>query len=58
MLIWIILIIVPMLFGLYAQTRVRSAYNKNVRIPSRGRITGREAAEAVMMWTSSRCPGS
>ncbi|KXU37759.1 peptidase [Cephaloticoccus primus] len=48
MLIWIILIIVPMLFGLYAQTRVRSAYNKNVRIPSRGRITGREAAEAVM----------
>jgi len=48
MLIWILLIIVPMLFGLYAQTRVRSAYNKNVRIPSRGRITGREAAEAVM----------
>ncbi|KXU36087.1 peptidase [Cephaloticoccus capnophilus] len=48
MLIWIILIIVPMLFGLYAQTRVRSAYNKNVRIASRGRITGREAAEAVM----------
>jgi len=48
MLIWIILIIVPMLFGLYAQSRVRSAYNKNVRIASRGRITGREAAEAVM----------
>jgi len=48
MLIWLILIIVPMLFGLYAQTRVRSAYNKNVRIASRGRITGREAAEAVM----------
>jgi len=48
MLIWIILIIVPMLFGLYAQSRVRSAYTKNVRIPSRGRITGREAAEAVM----------
>jgi len=48
MLIWILLIIVPMLFGLYAQSRVRSAYNKNVRIASRGRITGREAAEAVM----------
>jgi len=48
MLIWILLIIVPMLFGLYAQTRVRSAYNKNVRIASRGRISGREAAEAVM----------
>jgi len=48
MLIWIILIIVPMLFGLYAQMRVSSAYNKNVQIPSRGRITGREAAAAVM----------
>ena len=48
MLIWIILIIVPMLFGLYAQMRVSSAYNKNLQIPSRGRITGREAAAAVM----------
>ena len=43
MLIWIILIIVPMLFGLYAQMKVHSAYNKNVQIPSRGGITGREA---------------
>lgn len=48
MLIWIILIIIPMLFGFYAQMRVSSAYNKNVKIPSRGRITGREAAQAVM----------
>ena len=48
MLIWIVLIIIPMLFGLYAQMRVQSAYNKNVQIPSRGRITGREAADAVM----------
>ena len=48
MLIWIVLIIIPMLFGLYAQMRVQSAYNKNVKIPSRGRITGREAADAVM----------
>jgi hypothetical protein len=45
---WILLIAVPMLFGLYAQMRVMSAYNKNVQIPSRGRITGREAAAAVM----------
>lgn len=48
MILWIILIAVPMLFGLYAQFRVTSAYNKNVRLPSRGRITGREAAAAVM----------
>jgi Zn-dependent membrane protease YugP len=48
MLIWIALIIVPLLFGLYAQMRVSSAYGKNLRIASRGRITGREAAAAVM----------
>lgn len=48
MTILIILIAIPMLFGLYAQFRVRSAYSKNVQIPSRGRITGREAAAAVM----------
>jgi Zn-dependent membrane protease YugP len=48
MLIWAILIIVPLLFGFYAQMRVTSAYNRNVRIPSRGHISGREAAAAVM----------
>jgi Zn-dependent membrane protease YugP len=48
MTLWIVLIAIPMLFGLYAQYRVRSAYNKNVQIPSRGRITGREAAASVM----------
>lgn len=48
MLIWILLIIVPMLFGLYAQMKIRSAYAKNVEIPSRGHIRGAEAAQAVM----------
>lgn len=48
MTLWIALIALPMLFGLYAQFRVHSAYGKNIRIPSRGRITGREAAAAVM----------
>lgn len=48
MMLMLALIAVPMLFGLYAQFRVSSAYNRNVRIPSRGRITGREAAAAVM----------
>jgi Zn-dependent membrane protease YugP len=48
MTIWLILIAVPMLLGLYAQMRVMSAYRKNVEIPSRGGITGREAAAAVM----------
>ncbi|NBR59951.1 MAG: zinc metallopeptidase [Opitutaceae bacterium] len=37
-----------MLFGLYAQMRVSRAYSKNLQIASRGNITGREAAAAVM----------
>jgi Zn-dependent membrane protease YugP len=48
MLIWIVLIIVPMLFGMYAQMKIHSAYGRNVQIPSRGGITGAEAAQAVM----------
>jgi Zn-dependent membrane protease YugP len=48
MLIWVLLILVPLVFGLYAQMRVSSAYNKNLQIPSRGRVSGREAAAAVM----------
>lgn len=49
MLIWMIaLFIGPMLFGLYAQMKIRSAYAKNVQIQSRGRIRGAEAAAAVM----------
>jgi Zn-dependent membrane protease YugP len=48
MLIWIVLIIIPMLFGLYAQLKIRRAYEKNAQIASRGGITGLEAAQAVM----------
>ena len=44
----LVLLLLSFVFALYAQTRVSSAYNKNAQIPSRGRITGREAAEAVM----------
>ena len=48
MIFYIVLIGVPLLLGLYAQMRVMSAYRKNVQIPSRNGITGREAAAAVM----------
>lgn len=48
MIIWILLIIVPVLLGLYAQMRVMSTYRKNVEIPSRRGLTGRQAAAAVM----------
>ncbi len=43
-----LLFILMMPISLYAQFRVSSAYNKNAQIPSRGGITGREAAAAVM----------
>src|SRR4051812_33340838 len=46
--LFMLLFIAVLIFALYAQFRVSSAYGKNARIPSRGRITGREAAAAVM----------
>ncbi len=45
---FLLLIVIPIVVGLYAQMRIKSAYNKNIQRQSRGRITGREAAEAVM----------
>jgi len=45
---WLILIGVPLIFGMWAQMRVTSAYQRNIEIPSRNGITGREAAQAVM----------
>src|SRR5262245_29120377 len=48
MMYWLLLLIVPMILGIYAQMKVSSAYHKNLQIPSRGRITGAEAAQAVM----------
>ncbi|HUJ44898.1 MAG TPA: zinc metallopeptidase [Opitutaceae bacterium] len=44
---WLLFILV-FVFAFYAQMRVSSTYAKNSQIPSRGRITGREAAAAVM----------
>ena len=45
---FIVLIIVPILVGLWAQMKVKSAYGKYVKVQSRGRISGYEAAQAVM----------
>ena len=45
---FLFLIIVPMLIGFWAQMKVKSAYGKYSAVASRNRITGREAAEAVM----------
>jgi len=48
MTLWLVLILIPILLGLWAQMKVSSAYERNVQIPSRGHITGAEAADAVM----------
>ncbi len=45
---FIILIVPTFILAFWAQAKVQSTYNKYVRVPSRGRITGREAALAVM----------
>ncbi len=44
----LIFIIVPIVIGMWAQSKISSAYKKYSRIPSRSRITGREAASYVM----------
>ena len=43
-----IMFVLVFVFAIYAQIRVSSAYGKNSQILSRGQITGREAAQAVM----------
>lgn len=45
---FLLLIIIPILVGLWAQMKIKGAYSKYIQIPSRGGITGREAAQAVM----------
>ncbi|EDY81024.1 Putative neutral zinc metallopeptidase superfamily [Verrucomicrobiia bacterium DG1235] len=45
---FIILIVPTFILAFWAQNKVKSAYGKYVQIPSRGRISGREAAMAVM----------
>jgi len=43
-----LLFVAVFIFALYAQIRVSSAYHEYSQVGSRGQITGREAAQAVM----------
>ncbi len=45
---YLIFIVPTFILALWAQSKVSSTYNKYVKVPSRGRITGAEAAAAVM----------
>jgi Zn-dependent membrane protease YugP len=46
--LFMLLFVFVFAFSIYAQLRVSGAYGRNSKILSRGRITGREAAAAVM----------
>ena len=45
---FLVLIILPIALGLWAQMRVSTTYNRYVQVPSQGRIRGMEAAKFVM----------
>lgn len=46
--LFFLLIIVPIILGIYAQMKVSGTYRRFSQVGSRSRITGREAAEYVM----------
>ncbi len=48
MIVFIALIVPTLILGLWAQARVSGTYNKFLKVPSRGGITGAEAAAYVM----------
>lgn len=45
---FLVLILVPIIIGMYAQAKVSSAYEKYSRVSTRSGATGRDAAAAVM----------
>lgn len=49
--IWLICAGVPLLFGLWAQMRVKSTFNRYSKVPTRGGLTGAQAAEAVVRYS-------
>ena len=49
--IWLICAGVPLLFGLWAQMRVKSTFNRYSQVPTRNGLTGAQAAEAVVRYS-------
>lgn len=45
---FLLFFIIPLIIAMWAQNKVSSAYSKWSKVPSKGRITGAEAADAVM----------
>lgn len=48
MTLWLLLLIVPLFLGIWAQFRIMDAYRKNSQIGTRTGVTGREAAALVL----------
>jgi uncharacterized protein len=53
--LWLVLAVVPLLFGLWAQARVSRTFRRYSRVPTHSGITGGHAAAAVLQ--ASRLPG-
>jgi hypothetical protein len=49
--IWLICAGVPLLFGLWAQMRVKSTFKRYSQVPTRNGLTGAQAAEAVVRYS-------
>ena len=49
--IWLICAGVPLLFGLWAQMRVKSTFKRYSQVPTRNGVTGAQAAEAVIRYS-------
>jgi Zn-dependent membrane protease YugP len=49
--IWLICAGVPLLFGLWAQMRVKSTFKRYSQVPTRGGFTGAQAATAVVQYS-------
>jgi uncharacterized protein len=49
--IWLVCAGVPLLFGLWAQMRVKSTFNRYSQVPTRGGLTGAQAAAAVIRYS-------
>jgi Zn-dependent membrane protease YugP len=49
--IWLVCAGIPLLFGLWAQMRVKSTFNRYSQVPTRGGLTGAQAAAAVIRYS-------
>lgn len=45
---FIVFILIPIFVGLWAQSKINSAYNHWMRVPSRNNVSGYEAARAIL----------